>query len=337
VVGFLLRRVGSTIVTVVIATFLVFLVNEYSAGNVGRKILGPFSTFEQQDILNKELRLDDPVVVRYVRWAGVVLGIIPDPLADSKGMMKFHDPRGPQYFGNLGLSTLYQKSVNDVLWPRLASTAMLAGFAFALMVPLAILLGLWMGLKAGRPIDHVLSTASVVTASTPEFAAGIFMSVIFSVWLGWLPGVSPLTAGGEWNWLQQMILPAGVLVLIDVGYVARIVRTSVAEVNRSDFVRTAVLKGLPRRVIIFRHILPNAMIAPLTVILLQINWLIAGVVVVETIFAYPGFGRMLLEAALYGDVAIIEAAAIVTLLLAITTQILSDLGYRYLNPKIRGA
>lgn len=332
---FLAKRAAGIGITLLIATFLVFAINEYSAGNVARKILGPFSTPEQQELLNKALHLDDPLLVRYGRWMAVLLGLSADPLAAGAGPVNVNDPRGPRYLGNFGFSTLYQRPVNVVLGERLGNTAILAAIAFALIVPIGILLGLWMGLNAGKLIDNVLSAAAVTMTCMPQFAAGVFLSGIFVVWLGWLPGVSPLEPSAQWSWWQQMALPVAALVLVDAGYVARIVRASVADVAKRNFVKTAVLKGLPPHRMIFGEILPNAMIAPLTIILLQLNWLVTGVVVTETIFAYPGFGRMLLEAALFGDVAVVEAAAVVALILAIMTQLIGDVGYMLLNPRIR--
>ena len=134
---------------------------------------------------------------------------------------------------------------------------------------------------------------------------------------------------------SQLVLPVTVLVLYDFGYVARMMRGSMVEVMTKDFIRTAILKGLPYRTVILRHALRNAMITPFTVILLQINWLISGVVVTEVVFAYPGFGRLLLEAALFGDITLVEATTVVALFVAVTTRFIGDVGYMYLNPRIR--
>ena len=131
------------------------------------------------------------------------------------------------------------------------------------------------------------------------------------------------------------MLPVATLAIYDAGYVARMVRSSMAEVMTRPYIRTAVLKGLPRRQVILRHALRNAMIAPFTVILLQINWLIGGVVVTELVFGYPGFGRMLLDAALFGDISLIEAATLVALLSPPRRSLLSDIGYRLLDPQSR--
>jgi peptide/nickel transport system permease protein len=276
------------------------------------------------------------LLVRYVRWAGVVLGLRKDPLANPALGLHINDPRGDRYFGNFGYSTLYRKPVNDIIWNRLGNTAILAGVAFAIIVPLSMLLGILAGMQPGTVADRVLSITSVTMTSMPEYALGVILAATFAVWLKVLPGTSPLASGTGWSLASQYVLPVAVLVLYDSGYVARMVRASMIDVLGKPFIRTAILKGLPRRRVILRHALRNAMIAPFTVILLQINWLIGGVVVTETVFAYPGFGQMLLQASLFGDIALIEAATLVALVIAIGTQFLSDVGYWLLDPEVRG-
>ena len=332
---FVLRRLVGLVLTLVAASFLVFLVTEFSPGNVARKTLGPYALQSQVDLLYEKLHLNDPLLVRYARWMGVLTGVLADPLQDPELGLNFTDPRGDRYFGNFGYSTLYKAPVNDVLWDRLANTALLAGLAFAVIVPLSLLLGIVAGIYEGGFVDRAVSGASIVITSVPEFASGVILVAIFAVWLGWLPGTSPLDAGSGWSIASQLVLPVAVLALYDSGYVARMVRTSVAEVMGRPYVRTAVLKGLARGEVIRRHVVRNAMIAPFTVIMLQINFLIGGVVVTELVFAYPGFGRMLLDASLFGDIQLIEAATLIALVVATLTQLISDVGYILLNPQIR--
>lgn len=333
--NFALRRILSVAFTLIAASFIIFVLVEASPGDVARKTLGPFAAEDQVRVLYERLQLGDPLVVRYLRWLGVLLGLLPDPLQDPVLGLNFHDPRGAQYFGNFGYSTMMKQPVADVIWSRLGNSLILAGLAFACIVPLAITIGTIAGLNAGRPVDRGATMLSTLFASIPEFASAVILGSIFVVWLRWLPGTSPLQAGGNWPLYLQLILPVTVLTLYVTAYVSRFVRTSVIEVMNTPYVRTATLKGLNRREVVFRHVFRNAMLAPFTVILLQINWLISGVVVTEVVFAYPGMGRMLLEAALFGDIALIEAASIIAVFIAVSTQLLGDIGYVLLNPRIR--
>src|SRR5262249_37858375 len=184
-------------------------------------------------------------------------------------------------------------------------------------------------------LDRGIVLGSAILASIPEFALGVFLASIFVVTLGWLPGTAMLQAGGGWSIAAQMVLPVAVIVLFDIGYVVSMVRASMVEVMRRPYIRTAILKGMSFRQVVVGHALRNAMINPVTVILLQINYLVSGAVVVESVFAYPGFGRMMLEASLYKDIALIEAGALVAVFIAVVTQILGDLGYMLLDPRIR--
>ena len=329
------RKLVSVLLTLLVASFLVFAVSEFSPGNVARKTLGPYAPQESVDLLYKKLGLSDPLPIRYGRWLGILLGLRADPLQDPALKLDFTDPRGDRYFGNFGYSSLYKAPVNDVIWSRLGATAMLAGIAFAIIVPLSLTLGSLAGMREGGLLDRTISVFGIVATSVPEFASGVFLVAVFVVLLGWLPGTSPLTTGGGWPLWSQLILPVTVLVLYDSGYLVRMVRGAMVDVMNRPFIRTATLKGLSFRQVVLRHGLRNAMIAPFTVILLQINFLISGVVVTELVFAYPGFGRMILDASLFGDISLIEAATLIALCLAVTTQFLGDIGYALLNPRIR--
>ena len=308
---FFATRLGWLLVTVLVVTFLVFCVNEFSPGQVARKILGPYATQEQLSILTEQMGLNRPVFIRYFDWLGQTLQ------------------------GDLGYSTLYKTPVNNIIWDRLGNTGLLAALAFALIVPLSVLFGISAGMREGSRLDRTISVSSIVTTSVPEFASGAFLVAIFSTWLGLLPGTSPLESSANWSIPQQLVMPVLVMVLYDLGYVVRMVRASMVEVMTRPYIRTAVLKGMPYRDVIMKHALRNAMIAPFTVILLQINYLVTGVVVVEALFAYPGFGRMFLDAALFQDIAVIEAGAMVAVVIAVLTQIVGDFGYMLLNPRIR--
>ncbi len=332
---FVIKRTSALLLTLIVATFLVFAVLQFSPTNVARETLGAYALPEQVNLLYNKLQLNDPLVVRYVRWASVLLGFRQDPLDNPQLGLNVNEPHNGQYLGNLGYSTLFKAPVGQVLWNRLGNTAALAGIAFAIIVPLSILIGVLAAMRPGSLLDRALSVTAITMTSMPEYALGVILAAVFAVWLKVLPGTSPLTPGTEWPLPTQFILPVMVLVLYNSGYVARMVRASMIDVMNKPFIRTATLKGMPHRRVILRHALRNAMIAPFTVILLQINWLISGVVVTETVFAYPGFGRMLLQASLFGDFSLIEAATLIALAIAISTQLLSDVGYWLLDPQVR--
>jgi peptide/nickel transport system permease protein len=308
---FLAKHLLFLLLTLLVVSFLVFTLNEFSPGAVARKILGAYATPEQVDLLTREMGLDRPLLVRYAHYVGTLAT------------------------GDLGYSTRFKLPVKDVIWKHLGNTAFLAAIAFACIVPLSMLLGIVAGMRESSKLDRAILLFSTVVASVPEFALGVFLASIFVVWLGWLPGTATLVAGGGWSMAAQLVLPVAVIVVFDSGYVISMIRASMVEVMQRPYIRTAVLKGLPLRDVILRHAVRNAMINPVTIIMLQINYLISGVVVVETVFAYPGFGRMMLEAALFKDIALVEAGALVAVFLAVSTNILGDLAYMALDPRIR--
>lgn len=240
--------------------------------------------------------------------------------------------------GDPGVSFLTRRPVAETLSRRLVNTAYLAGIAFAVIMPISLALGLLAGLNEGKPVDRVLSIGSLVATATPEFASGIFMIVIFASWLKWFPGAVVLTTETSiFENPQMLVLPILTLTLVELGYVLRITRASMVEVMRTNYIRTAVLKGLPQFRIVVRHALRNALMAPITIIMLHINWLVGGVVVVESVFGYPGLGRFALEVALFKDVFAVEAVTMVLIVIAVVSQLIADIIYTFLNPRIRYA
>ena len=240
--------------------------------------------------------------------------------------------------GDPGVSFMTRKPVANIILSRLFNTLFLAGLAFVIVMPIALLLGLMAGLNEGRFIDRFLSIASLVATATPEFASGILLIVIFATTLKWFPGAVVTTSDTTiFSRPEMLVLPVMTLTLIELGYVLRITRSSMVEVMRTNYIRTATLKGLPRRQIVFKHALRNALMAPITIIILHVNWLIGGIVVVETLFGFPGLGRYILEAALFKDIFAIEAAAMLLVGVAVGTQLIADVIYTYINPRIRYA
>jgi peptide/nickel transport system permease protein len=240
--------------------------------------------------------------------------------------------------GDPGVSFLTRRPVAETLLRRLRNTAILAGLAFAFIMPLALVLGLIAGLNEGKWVDRLLSIGGLITTATPEFVSGVFLILIFSTWLHLLPGAVVLRSDTAiFENPQMLVLPVLTLTFVELGYVLRITRASMVEVMRTNYIRTAVLKGLPRFRIVFKHAIRNALMAPITVIMLHVNWLIGGIVIVESIFGYPGLGGYILDTALFKDVFGIEAATMVLIMIAVGTQLVADFIYTFLNPRIRYA
>ena len=305
---FLGKRLVAMLLTMLAVSALVFVVLEVSPGSVATKVLGPYSSPEQRQLWLAQHGYSAPLARRYLAWLGKVA------------------------IGDFGYSTRFKTPVHAILWPRLANTALLGLTTFAVMIPLSLMLGVLAGMRAGSVYDRLISLISILTTSVPEFASAVVLSAIFVFSLAWLPGTSSMAEGFTW---RELVLPTAVLVLYDFGYVTRMTRASMIDVMHTDYIRTAILKGLPWHVVIFKHALRNALITPFTVIMLQINWLLSGVIVVEFFFAYKGFGALLLEASLNQDIYLIEACTLVAVCVAVVTQTLADVGYTYLNPRLR--
>jgi peptide/nickel transport system permease protein len=238
--------------------------------------------------------------------------------------------------GDPGISLRTNKPVGPTLLRRLRNSFTLAAIAFAFIMPIALVLGIVAGLQEGRPMDRGISIFSLITTSIPEFASGVFLILVFAFWLKLLPGAAVFTSDiAPWQEPKLLILPVLTLTLVEVGYVARMTRASMIEVTNAPYIRTAHLKGLPRWRIVTRHSIRNALMAPITVIMLHVNWLVGGIVVVESVFGYPGLGMYLLDSALFKDINAIQAGAIVMVALAVGTQLIADIIYTFLNPRIR--
>lgn len=312
---FLLRRAGTLLVTLVLVTMLVFFVVEIASPvSVCRRILGQFATDVQVRDCDHRMGFDKPLPVRYIKFA------------EHAATLDF------------GVSTLTDQRVLDAIAPRLRNTLLLAGIAFVVIMPLALLLGIISALNEGRILDRIIALTTLTATSIPEIATGVFLLAIFVGWLHLLPGVTVIPPGESLlQHPQFFVLPVLTLTLIEVGYVARITRASMIDVLDSAYVRTAYLKGLSYRKIVFRHALRNALMAPIAVIMLHVNWLIGGIVVTEVIFGYPGLGRFILGAALQRDVFGIEGATLVLVLVAVGSQLVADIVYTLLNPRVRFA
>lgn len=237
--------------------------------------------------------------------------------------------------GDPGVSLSTGRPVSKTIFVRLRNSVVLAGIAFVLVMPLALLLGMIAGLKEGSLQDRILSIGGMMFSVIPEFATGIFLILIMAVWLQIVPGATVFGEKAPWERLDMLVLPVLTLTLIELGYILRITRASMVEVMKSPYIRTAWLKGLPYWRIIFKHAVRNALMAPITVIMLHVNWLMGGIVIVEVVFGYPGLGKYLLDSAMFKDINALEAGAMILVLLAVGTQLVADIIYTFLNPRIR--
>jgi len=258
-------------------------------------------------------------------------------LAASGGPVEYVPLQKGLVRGDPGLSLRTGRPVADLLFTRLRNSLVLAGIAFVIVMPVALVLGLIAGLNQGKTLDRVLSIGGMMFSVTPQFVTGIFLILIFAFWLGWVPGATVFGEKAPWQRPKMLILPVATLTLIELGYVLRITRASMAEVMREPYIRTAFLKGLPRWRVVSKHAVRNALMAPITVIMLHVNWLLGGIVVVEVIFGYPGLGSYILDSALFKDFNAIEGGAMILVAVAVTTQLLADILYTFLNPRIRFA
>ena len=239
--------------------------------------------------------------------------------------------------GDPGKSLRTGRPVADLLFVRLRNSLVLAGIAFVIVMPLALVLGIIAGLNEGKLLDRFLSIGGMMFSVTPEFATGIFLIIIFAFWLKWVPGATVIGEEAPWTRPDMLVLPVLTLTLVELGYVLRITRASMVDVMKAPYIRTAFLKGLSYRRVVTGHAIRNALMAPITVIMLHVNWLLGGIVVVEVIFGYPGLGSYLLDSALFKDVNAIEGGAIILVAVAVSTQLLADIIYTFLNPRIRFA
>jgi peptide/nickel transport system permease protein len=237
--------------------------------------------------------------------------------------------------GDPGVSLRTGRPVAKTIYTRLRNSVVLAGIAFVIVMPLALLLGMLAGLREGSLQDRFLSIGGMMFSVIPEFATGIFLILILAVWLGVVPGATVFGEQAPWERLDMLILPVLTLTLIELGYILRITRASMVEVMKSPYIRTAYLKGLSYRRIVFKHAVRNALMAPITVIMLHVNWLMGGIVIVEVVFGYPGLGKYLLDSAMFKDINALEAGAMILVLLAVGTQLVADIIYTFLNPRIR--
>ena len=309
---YVLKRVGLALLTLVLLSLIIFFAGQVLPGNAGRAILGPFASQQAVVALDHKLGVDRPLVFQYLSW---ISGIVR---------------------GNLGTSYQFQAPVSSFLFPALERSLKLAAVAFFIVVPLGILGGVVAALNRGRAVDRVISTTGLSLSAVPEFVSGVVLIVVFAIVLKVLPVTASSPPGSPLlTQLRYLILPAIPLVFVLFGYIARMARAGTIEALDSDYVRTATLKGLPRWVVIRRHMLRNSLLPTITVVATQTGYLIGGLFVIEVLFNYPGIGRLILTAADDKDFPTLEAGVLFIGIVYLTATLIADVLYTVLNPRIR--
>ena len=306
------RRLLLMIPTLILVSILIFALAEVLPGDVGRTILGPYATQEQVEILNEQMGMDRPLYERYLSWAG---GFVT---------------------GDWGESLLLKTAVFPTVMRALGNSLLLAGFALVIIVPTSIVVGVFAGLRRDSGLDRAITISTLSMTVIPEFVSGVILIYVFAVWLKWLPVQAMPPDGSPFvSRFYYLILPAIPLMFLELGYIARMARVGTVQVLAMPYIRTAVLKGLPRRRVIFGHVLRNAMVPTVTVIGSQVGWLIGGLVVIETLFVYPGIGKVMVDAAQYHDVVMLEASVLAVAVIYMIANLIADIVVALLNPRIR--
>ena len=356
---FILRRLGVMILTALALTFIVFYLTNLPP-NLEKLAKSEASVRMSEDQVVSWIEnngFNAPVLSRYAQWLGVMPGwtkTLDNGDVRGRCIARGQDPATAASYcgllqGTWGNSTVFKKPVTEVLGRGLGQTGWLMLAVMLVMVPVSLLLGVLSGMREGSRTDRVLSTFAIATTATPEYVSGVIFIALFA---SATTGISPLLA--SWGWIEgktlfmgtatsamdnitfwNFALPVATIALYGIGYIARMTRASMTEVMTQQYIRTARLKGVSFRQVVLKHALRNALIAPFTVIMLQFPWLLNGVVIVETLFNYKGFGWTLVQAAGNNDIELLLGCSVVAVLVVLVTQLISDIGYVFLNPRIR--
>jgi peptide/nickel transport system permease protein len=312
VARFLLRRFGFLLLTIFLTSLIIFTVTQFLPGDVARVILGREASDTALAALRTELGLDRPAWIQYLDWL--------------RGFA----------VGDWGESFSTSQPIRPLVLERLGNSLRLAGLTLLIAVPLAVALGVLAALNEERPLDNLISVGSLSVVGLPEFVTGLVLIQVFAFWLGWLPANSSIRQGtGFLEALPSLILPALTATLVLLAYIARLTRASVVEELHRDYVRTATLKGIGRRRVIAGHVLRNALLPTITIVAISFGWLISGLIVVENVFNYPGLGRLLTFAIDRRDLPLLQAITLVAVLAFALANLVADILYAALNPRIK--
>lgn len=307
-------RILLSLVTLLLVSLIIFGVLEVLPGDVASRILGRDATPEALALLREKLGLNDPAPVRYLHWLGGLLS------------------------GDLGQSLASSRPVTEILAPRIYNTVLLSIYAFLLHLPMVVLPALIQAIRRDRPVDHGLSVVTLVLLSVPDFLLATILLFTFVVMVPVLPAISLVDhSSSAMDYLRAMTLPALTLAIVMAVYAVRMLRDNLIEVLDSDYVRMAELKGLSPRRVLLRHALPNALVPTLNVTALNLAYLVGGVVVVEKVFSYPGFGSLLVDSLQLRDLPVIEATVMIAAVVYVGANLIADVAALLLNPRLRTA
>ena len=305
-------RFALILVTLLFVSIVIFAMTEVLSGDAADAILGQGRTEENLQAIREQLGLNRPAHVRYLDWLGGVVR------------------------GDLGVSLRDQQPIGGLVGSRLANSLLLASFAFVIGVPAAVAVGIFAAVKQNSFLDGFFSVTSLVAISLPEFVTGVVLIIVFSAWLDLFPSSSLLPPGtSPLSRPEILVLPAATLMGVLFAYIMRMTRANVIEELNTNYVRTATLKGLSYRRVLFRHAVPNAMLPTISVITINMGWMLGGLIIVESVFAYPGLGRLLLTSIQNRDVPLLQALALLLATAYALSNLIADLSYAALNPRVR--
>ncbi len=308
----IVNRLGQGVITLFAVSVLIFICTQILPGDVASAVLGQGATPETLAAFRRELGLDQPAYLRYFNWLwGAVRG-------------------------DLGVSMTNQRVIIDELLPRLYNTLFLAGYAALIAIPLSVGLGILAAINEGKLVDKASNILTLITISVPEFFIAYLMIILFVVNLGWFPSLATVYPGiafGERVYITT--LPAVALTMLVAAHMLRMTRSSVLSVMSSPYIEMAFLKGAKRSRVISRHALPNAAAPIITVIALNLAYLVVGVVVLEAVFVYPGIGQLMVDAVSKRDVPVIQACGLVFAMVFVVLNTLADVAIILVNPRLR--
>ena len=308
----IVRRLGLGLLTLVLVSGVIFVGVEALPGDSCTAYLGRMAQGKRLENCRRDFGLERPALTRYAEWA---LGAVR---------------------GDFGVSLKSKKPISRTVGTRFRNTVILGAAASLIGVPLAILLGIIAALWRDRPPDLWISTTAIFAMTIPEFVSATVLVLIVSVWLGWLPGIVVTRPDAPlFEFLSDIILPIVALALVMTAHILRMVRTCVVDVMESDYIQMARLKGVPYWQMVFRHVLPNALLPTINLVALTIAWLLGGTVVIEVVFNYPGLGRLMVQSIFFRDLAMVQAITLILAALYVGLNLFADLLTLVANPRLR--